>query len=322
MTSTSPPASDQHPPDPGAADGGGYRLPDGISVGPVHLLVTDLECSIAFYRRVLGLEPTLRSADHATLSSRDDTRPLIKLRSAAGVTPVDGPRWGLYHVAFLLPTRADLARFVRHAAAAGVPMGGADHLVSEAFYLHDPDGHGIEVYADRPHERWPWRANEVEMRSDPVDLDDLLASAGAAVWYGAPRGTVIGHVHLHVGDLERANAFYGDGLGFATTQSSYPGARFLAAGRYHHHLGVNTWLGPRARPAQPGEAALLEWELLLPGTPALTALTAHLDARGVAYQRETGSLIVADPWGTRVRVRAAASPAGGRGDSAARGAGA
>lgn len=149
-----------------------------------------------------------------------------------------------------MPTRADLGRFVRHAGGLGVRLGQSDHLVSEAFYLQDPDGHGIEVYRDRPRGEWRWVGGEVRMAGDPIDLPGLLLEAGPpAPWTGLPDGTVMGHVHLRVADLGAAEAFYAGTLGFDVV-SRWPGALFVSVGGYHHHLGLNTWqsLGGEAAP--------------------------------------------------------------------------
>ena len=194
-------------------------------------------------------------------------------------------RLGLYHFAILLPDRPGLARLVRHLSSTGIHVGAGDHLVSEAFYISDPDGLGIEVYADRPRASWRRVGRQLKMATDPVDVQGLLATAGDVPWTGMPAGTVMGHVHLHVGDLDRAAAFYADGLGFDKTTWSYPGALFLGAGGYHHHVGVNTWAGASAQPAGPDDARLLEWTLALPDAGAVAATYASLDAAGYTVER-------------------------------------
>ena len=182
-------------------------------------------------------------------------------------------------------------------------VGAGDHLVSEAFYISDPDGLGIEVYADRPRASWRRVGRQLKMATDPVDVQGLLATAGDVPWTGMPAGTVMGHVHLHVGDLDRAAAFYADGLGFDKTTWSYPGALFLGAGGYHHHVGVNTWAGAGAQPAGPDDARLLEWTLALPDAGAVAATYASLDAAGYTVERSADDAFVTrDPWGTAVRV--------------------
>jgi catechol 2,3-dioxygenase len=193
---------------------------------------------------------------------------------------------------------------VRQLANIGVRAGAGDHLVSEAFYLKDPDGLGIEVYADRPRDSWRRVGRELMMATDPVDVVALVAAAGDEPWSGMPAGTVIGHVHLHVGDLEQAAAFYSEALGFDRTVWSYPGALFLGAGGYHHHLGANTWAGTGARPPEDDEPRLLEWTIELPEAPHLAEAARSLADAGYPTERGSdGTLVTRDPWGTGVRLR-------------------
>jgi catechol 2,3-dioxygenase len=229
----------------------------------------------------------------------------VELREQPGARPV--PRrgsLGLYHFAILLPDRPSLGRFVRHLGDIGAPAGSADHLVSESLYLQDPDNLGIEVYADRPRHTWRRVGRELMMATDPLDIAGLLEAAGATAWSGMPAGTVMGHVHLHVGDLEQAAAYYGDGLGFDRTVWHYPGALFLAAGGYHHHLGTNTWAGSGARPAEPQDARLLEWTLELPDTSSVSAVRENLTRNGYAAEGKSSGaeFLTADLWGTELRV--------------------
>lgn len=280
----------------------GYRLPDATRLGGVRLRVGDLARSLAFYEGVLGLRVVARTGDAADLAAHGDDRVLVRLEARGGVRPAPRGRLGLYHVAILLPTRAALGRFVRHVAALGVRAGAGDHLVSEAFYLTDPDGLGIEVYADRPRDRWQRMGRELMMATDPVDVESLVREAGDTPWAGMPAGTVVGHVHLHVGDLAGAAAFYADGIGFDRIVWRYPGALFLAAGGYHHHLGTNTWAGAGARAADPDEARLLEWTIVVPDAAAVDGVEASLRAGGHDVTREGASVVARDPWGTAVRV--------------------
>ena len=282
----------------------GYRLPDATRIGRVTLQVADLARSLAYYERVLGFRVLERSAGKAILGDQAGERPLIELRERAGATPVPRRgRLGLYHFAILLPDRAHLGQLLRHLAELGERAGMSDHLVSEALYLSDPDGLGIEVYADRPRASWRMNGNELAMATDPLDVDDLLQAAGTERWSGMPAGTVIGHVHLHVGDLDQAAAFYHDGLGLDKMVSSYPGALFLAAGGYHHHLGTNTWAAG-APAATDADARLLEWEVLVPSPEDASAALSSLATSGIAVERAADGGIARDPWGTTVRVRA------------------
>lgn len=282
----------------------GYRLPDATRLGRVKLQVADVDRSLTFYGSVLGLRVLERADARATLGPERSDRVLLELVERPGARPAGrASRHGLYHFAMLLPDRAALGRLVRHLAQSGIRPGAADHLVSEAFYLDDPDGHGIEVYADRPRSAWRRMGRELMLATDPVDVDALLRAAGDAPWTGMPAGTVIGHVHLHVGDLDEAAAFFSEGVGFDRVTWSYPGALFLGAGGYHHHLGTNTWAGPAARPSDDAAARLLEWTIELPDAESLESVRAQLEQAGYAVEREgAGALVTRDPWGTGIRL--------------------
>jgi catechol 2,3-dioxygenase len=285
----------------------GFRLPAATQLGSVRLQVGDLTRSLAFYHDVLGLRSIAGEGSRAVLAAQGDDRPLVELRELAGARPA--PRkgaLGLYHFAILLPDRPSLGRFVRHLGEIGVRAGAGDHLVSESFYLQDPDNLGIEVYADRPRNSWRRMGRELMMATDPIDIGGLLQAASEARWTGAPAGTTMGHLHLHVGDLEQADAFYSESVGFDRTVWRYPGALFLAAGGYHHHLGTNTWAGPGATAAQPDDARLLEWSIVLPDSTSLSGVEESL-ARGnysVLWDGKSGEkreLVTHDPWGTQLR---------------------
>lgn len=277
-----------------------YRLPDATHPGTVHLQVSDLEKSIAYYESVIGLRSRDVGAGSAALYVDGSTTPLVTLHTRTGVTRARRGAFGLYHFAILLPDRAALGRFAAHLGAHGVRAGMADHLVSEALYLWDPDGLGIEVYADRPRDRWQQSGRELAMTTDPLDLDDLIAAGGDEPWTGMPTGTVMGHVHLHVGSLAEGEAFYHGALGFDKIVWSYPGALFLAAGGYHHHLGTNVW-APGPSPAE-HEARLLAWDLVLPAADDVAQAAASLRASSHAVDEDAGVVVAADPWGTRVRI--------------------
>jgi catechol 2,3-dioxygenase len=283
----------------------GRRLPDSTALGPVRLQIADLERSLAFYQGVLGLRVVERDGSRAALAAHGDERVLVELNERPGARPAGrGGRLGLYHYAILLPDRASLGRLVRHMAETGVRAGAGDHLVSEAFYINDPDGLGIEVYADRPRETWRRNGRELMMSTDPVDVQDLLRAAGDAPWTGMPAGTVMGHVHLHVGDLEQAAAFFSEAIGFDRITWSYPGALFMSAGGYHHHLGTNTWAGPGARPSDDGDARLLEWTIELPDAGSVQEVARSLaDAGYPADASPHGAITTRDPWGTGLRLR-------------------
>lgn len=287
----------------------GFRLPAGTRPGAVRLQIADLERSLAYYQRVLGLAVLDRSPQRASLGVEGGDDPLVELRQRPGAAPPPtAGRPGLYHYAILLPDRASLGRFARHLSDLREPAGAADHGVSEALYLRDPDGLGIEVYADRPRSEWRQRGRELVMTTDPLDLVDVIRAGGDERWRRVPSGTAMGHVHLHVGDLERARSFYHEALGLDRMVWSYPGALFLAAGGYHHHLGLNTWARATASAGQ-AEARLLEWELRVPGNDVAAAALANLRAAGYGVEPDGDGGRVRDPWGTVLRIRADPSSA-------------
>jgi catechol 2,3-dioxygenase len=223
---------------------------------------------------------------------------LPQVRRGAAPAPQQG-RLGLYHFAILLPDRAALGRFVAHLAEIGARAGASDHLVSEAIYLRDPDGLGIEVYADRPRASWRAVDGQLQMDTAPLDLDALVQAAGGVPWSGMPAGTRVGHVHLHVGDLEKAADFYHAALGLDKIVWSYPSALFLSAGGYHHHLGVNTWAGAGAPRPTEQDARLLEWRL---ETPSAERAVASLAEAGYPARSTDDGWVVTDPWGTDLRL--------------------
>lgn len=267
--------------------------------------MAELDRSLAYYEKVIGLRSLDRSGGIALLGP-DGGPAIVELHERAGVAPVARRgRLGLYHFAILLLERAALGRFVRHLAELDVRAGMSDHLVSEAIYLNDPDGLGIEVYADRPRESWRYDSSgQLVMDTHELDIDDLLDAAGPSRWAGLPPGTAIGHVHLHVGDLARAESFYHAGLGFDKTVWNYPGALFLSAGGYHHHVGTNTWAAG-APPATEDDARLLEWELLLTTAADAAAALSSVTAGEASAEPAAGGGVVRDPWGTAVRLRIA-----------------
>jgi catechol 2,3-dioxygenase len=283
-----------------------FRLPDETHVGIVRLQVSDLQQSVAYYERVLGFRVYNATTETATLGPHGDHHPLVVLQTKNGVVPARCGAFGLYHFAILLPERAALGQFAKHLLALGVRLGMADHLVSESLYLWDPDGLGIEVYADRPRSAWRERNRELLMATEALDLENVIAAAGEKQWEGMPRGTTIGHLHLSVGNLDEAAAFYHAALGLDKTVWTYPGALFLAAGGYHHHLGTNVWsAGPRATE---NEARLVEWELIVPSDRDVSAVGRSLRAARYVAEHTGDGCRAVDPWGTRLRIGMAAFP--------------
>ena len=288
--------------DIGSRDSQAVSLPAALRLGPVRLQVGDLARSLDFYTNVLGLHARERSDASAVLSAADG-RPLVELVAVAGTRAVQPHgRLGLYHFALLLPNRAALGRFLAHLARTGTRLGTSDHLVSEALYLRDPDGLGIEVYSDRPRDSWRVVDGQIEMATAPLDSESVLAAGGDERWSGMPAGAVMGHLHLHVAEIDAASRFYHESLGLDRTVWSYPGALFLSAGGYHHHLGLNTWAGAHAAAPSDEEARLLEWRIVLPSEGDARAAVERLAAAGHAAAESDGAWIVPDPWGTRLRL--------------------
>lgn len=287
----------------------GYRLPATARLGRVRLQIADLDRSIAWYRRVLGLEVRDVRGARAILGAGALPEALIELRELPEAARAsERGRLGLYHAALRLPDRRSLANFVQHVLATGEKFGASNHLVSESIYLRDPDGHGLEVYSDRPLEEWKTHetpdGRELVMATEPLDLDGLVAAASQVPWSGIAGDTVMGHVHLHVGDLDRARDFYHRGLGLDVVVWSYPGALFLSTGGYHHHVGLNTWSGPGAVVPPPDEARLISWTLIVPAESDCEAVADSLEAGGYPVNRaEAGYYRAADPWGTQVIIR-------------------
>ncbi|WP_374396297.1 VOC family protein [Tabrizicola sp.] len=272
-----------------------------MRIGAVRLKVRDLGAVSAFYQSVLGLSPVATGEDRITLGTAGT--PLLKLVGDPDLAPLDPRQAGLFHTAFLMPTRADLARWVAHVAEARVPLQGAsDHIVSEALYLADPAGNGIEVYADRPVSDWHGESGEIRMSTDPLDLQDLLQSAEGTEWSGFPEAGSVGHVHLQVGDTAEADRFYRDVLGLDIA-ARYPGASFYGSGGYHHQLAGNVWNSRRASRRPEGMAGLEAVEMLVRDAINITAIAARADSAGIASTRNADGLTVRDPWGTAITLR-------------------
>jgi catechol 2,3-dioxygenase len=287
-----------------------FKLPDDVRLGIVRLQIANLERSLDYYQKVIGFEiksrddtPNKRSARLATLGRNV----LLELIEKPGVrfAPHRG-RLGIYHFALLLPTQGDLGRFLANALTFG-HVGQSDHHYSEATYLVDPDGITIEVYRDRPREKWRVTSDgEVFGGSDPLDMAALKEAAGQQPWLGLPAGTIMGHLHFYVGDLQQAEAFYHEGLGFSKMTWNFPGALFMGANGYHHHVGCNTWAAG-SNPSTDDDARLLSWDLLLPDQTQLELLEENLKHFGFVTQTIAGGFSCTDPWGIRVCVKTAHS---------------
>ena len=243
-----------------------FKMPAGTSIGHVELQVSNLSGSLKFYQEILGFKVLDKTEDIAHLGTADGGNPLIILFENKLATPKPFQTAGLFHVAVRVPSRQELGKVLKQLVEAGKRLqGAANHGVSEALYLADPDGNGLEFYYDLPENQWPWEGNEVKMITIPLDLKNLLDVAGGGIWAGLHEKTDIGHIHLRVSELNSAGRFYHEILGFDITQSSYPGALFLSAGRYHHHIGLNTWAGVGIERPPSDAVGLLNYSIIIPG---------------------------------------------------------
>lgn len=269
-------------------------------VGAVTLTVRDLDGIRGFYRDIVGLRELSADPEVARLGAGGTV--LLELRRDPHARPHAPREAGLFHTAFLLPSRADLGRWLGDVARRRVPIQGAsDHAVSEAIYLADPEGNGVEVYADRPRAVWPWAEGMLAMRTDPLDIDDLLEAAGPAGWDGVPEGSVVGHVHLQTGAIEPAEAFYRDVLGL-DVMARYPGASFYGAGGYHHHLATNIWNSRGAGVRTEPTTGLANVELLVTDAAALDAVGRRAAAAGIPASSLSSGFSLRDPWGTSLTL--------------------
>jgi catechol 2,3-dioxygenase len=274
---------------------------DGLRLGPVHLTVTDLDRSVRFYEEAIGLRTHGRDDGRAMLGAGGED--LLVLAGEPGARP-PGRHAGLYHFALLHPSRVELARAMKRLLATRTPVSGAsDHNVSEAIYLPDPDGNGIELAADRPRERWGDLSDPTAVGGPmPLDLQGLLEPvADEEPPAEASPELVVGHLHLHVGDVDRALAFWRDGVGFEV-MTRFPSAAFVAAGGYHHHLGLNTWRGEGVPPQPDGVVGLRHWRIALPGEAGVAEVRERVEAAGAELEERPGGFLARDPWRNAVEV--------------------
>jgi catechol 2,3-dioxygenase len=273
------------------------------NLGPVSLRVRDLSRSVEFYTRDLGFGLLALTAPVARLGAGDDH--LLTLHEDDQARHL-GRTTGLYHFAVLVPSRLELARSLQQLGASKTPLQGfADHLVSEAIYLADPDGNGIEIYRDRPRDQWPRQDGQLLMATDPLDVNGLLAELAGrqATWNGLAPGTTIGHIHLQVADLKATMSFYQQVLGFELILRYGPSAAFLAAGGYHHHVGLNTWAGIGLPPAPSDAAGLMWFTINLPDQATFQAVSGRLAASAMPGEQTDHGLLIRDPAGIGIMLR-------------------
>lgn len=272
-------------------------------VGQVNLKVENLKRSLAFYQQVIGFKVLEQTERSASLTA-DGKTVLLSIQQPENVIPKQGKTTGLYHYALLLPNRSDLARIVQHFAEIGLRFGSSDHLVSEAIYLSDPDGNGIEIYIDRDPSVWNWKKGEVAMAVDPLNFSDLLSGGKQPAWEGLPAGTVMGHIHLHVSELKKTEEFYTKGLGFEVVNRFGSQALFISDGKYHHHIGLNTWNGVGAPAPSPNSVGLETFTLMLANEEKRNNIINQLKSIGASVtEEENGSFITSDPSGNRIILK-------------------
>ncbi|MCL7749828.1 VOC family protein [Halalkalibacter alkaliphilus] len=282
-----------------------FELHPNTQLGPVKLKVSNLERSVTFYKEIIGFKILNKTDQKAELTADGKETLLILEEVPSGSVYRPGTTLGLYHVAILLPERSDLGLFLKQMIEKRIEIGSADHFVSEAIYLSDPDFNGLEIYRDRPRKGWTKvSSGDYTMVTERIDVEGLLESAGEDVWQGLPPKTKIGHIHLHVRDLKESRDFY-KALGFDITVGNMTnvGMLFLAAGGYHHHIGVNIWAGPNALVRPKNAVGLAYYTVMLPNQVELTKLIEHLKAVGEKpVEQQNGVWIVQDPVGIEIHL--------------------
>ena len=270
-------------------------------VESLELKILNMERSLAFYENIIGFKVLKREGNRTVLTA-DGKTPLLTLIQPKHVVPKEAHKTGLYHFALLLPSRADLGRFLNHIARINYPLGASDHEVSEALYLQDVDGNGIEIYADRPASGWIWRDKQVHMVTGPIKAEELLAAGEGKQWRGLPSETVMGHIHLHVGDLEQAEEFYCKGLGFEVVTRYGGQALFISKDGYHHHIGLNIWNGRNIPAASQESVGLHTFTIHYPNEESRKETIKRLEEMKIEVRQVDGSWIVTDPFGLTIQL--------------------
>lgn len=271
-------------------------------VANVTINVTDIKRSTEFYQHVIGFQVLLQSENEVQLTA-DGKTALLTLVQPENVSRKQPRTTGLYHFAILLPSRQSLASIVPHLVNQGVQLGSSDHLVSEALYFADPDGNGIEIYRDRLPEEWTWKEGSVEMTVDPLNFEDLLTKENVLPWTGLPENTVMGHIHLHVDDLQAAENFYTQGLDFEVVTRYGHQAIFIADNKYHHHIGLNVWNGIGAPRPAAHSAGLVHYTLVVEDAEKQKRFEEHLNTLGARVEWNDEVLITEDPAGNEIHIR-------------------
>jgi catechol 2,3-dioxygenase len=280
----------------------GFHTKPTTFVGHVKIKVQQLERSLPFYKEILGFDILEQTASTAKLTT-DGKTSILSLEQPENVTPKQGRTTGLYHFAILLPEQSDLANIVVHLVNKGIRFGSSDHLVSEALYLHDPDGNEIEIYIDRDPSKWNWNGDEVAMAVDPLDFEKLLTFATPDhPWQKMPAETVMGHIHLHVSELNKTEEFYVKGLGMDVVNRFGAQALFLSYGKYHHHVGVNTWNGVGAPAPSDNSVGLESFTLIFDNEETRKQAVTNLKQIGAEVVEKDNHFITFDPSGNAIEL--------------------
>ncbi|QNG59493.1 VOC family protein [Bacillus sp. PAMC26568] len=270
-------------------------------VGQVSIKVQDLKRALAFYQEVIGFQILNQTERSANLTA-DGKTALLSLEQPENVVPKQRNTTGLYHFALLLPKRSDLGRVLQHLINISYPIGASDHYVSEALYLNDPDGNGIEIYADRKASEWTWQNGQVSMATEPLDAQSVLAEGKGEAWSVLPAETVMGHIHLHVSHLKNTEEFYEKGLGFQVVTRYGKQALFMSTGGYHHHIGLNTWAGEGAPAPEVNSVGLRKFTLVFPSEEARAKVIQQLTKIGAPVKEKNGEIITSDPSGNNIQL--------------------
>lgn len=268
----------------------------------VAIKVSNLTRSLDYYTNVIGLFTIEQNDTHASLGAKNSSTPLLHIEEVENATARPASSTGLYHFAILLPERKHLANIIRFFSNNNVRLGASDHDVSEALYLNDPDGNGIEIYVDRPEEQWTWQQDIVHMTTDPLNVQSIMQEE-SGVWDGMPEGTVMGHVHLNVANIPASEKFYTEGLAFNVVTRYGPSALFVSTGGYHHHIGLNTWASNGGHPAPATSVGLSYVTFQLDGDAQQQHLVERLRAIGAAVELVDGGFNTVDPAGNALHFR-------------------
>lgn len=255
-----------------------------------------------YYQEIIGFD-VLEKTDSTAKLTTDGKTSILSLEQPEGITPKQSRTTGMYHFALLLPKKKDLANFVVHLSENGVEIGAADHSVSEALYIKDPDGNEIEIYIDRHPDQWSWSGDQVAMTTDPLNFQELITHRiPGESWQGLPEDTIMGHIHLHVADLKKTEEFYVDGLGFDVVLQFGSQALFLSSAKYHHHIGVNTWNGAGAPKPAENSVGMESVQFVYNDEEAIQATIANLEKIGATVTKEDDRILTYDPSGIRIEL--------------------